>query len=44
MPSLRNALARTRNSLFGKVQALLGQANITDETWDELEALLLQAT
>ncbi|MFN4294704.1 MAG: signal recognition particle-docking protein FtsY [Thermoflexales bacterium] len=43
MPSLREALARTRNSLFGKVQALLGQADITDETWDELEALLLQA-
>lgn len=43
MPSLRDALARTRNSLFGKVQALLGQADITDETWDELEALLLQA-
>ncbi len=43
MPSLRDALARTRNSLFGKVQALLGQADITDATWDELEALLLQA-
>lgn len=43
MPSLRDALARTRSSLFGKVQALLGQADITDETWDELEALLLQA-
>lgn len=43
MPSLRDTLARTRNSIFGKVQALLGQADITDETWDELEALLLQA-
>ncbi|BCX02475.1 MAG: signal recognition particle receptor FtsY [Candidatus Roseilinea sp.] len=43
MPSLRDTLARTRNSIFGKVQTLLGQADITDETWDELEALLLQA-
>ncbi|MCS7056880.1 MAG: signal recognition particle-docking protein FtsY [Thermoflexales bacterium] len=43
MPSLREALARTRNSIFGKVQSLLGQADITDETWEELEALLIQA-
>lgn len=43
MPSLRDTLARTRNSIFGKVQTLLGQADITPETWDELEVLLLQA-
>ncbi len=43
MASLRDTLARTRNSIFGKVQTLLGQADITDDTWDELEALLLQA-
>jgi fused signal recognition particle receptor len=43
MPSLRETLARTRNSIFGRVQTLLGQADITDETWDELEVLLLQA-
>lgn len=43
MPSLRDTLARTRNSIFGKVQTLLGQADITDDTWDELEVLLLQA-
>lgn len=43
MASLRDTLARTRNSIFGKVQTLLGQADITEETWDELEALLLQA-
>jgi fused signal recognition particle receptor len=36
-------LARTRNSIFGRVQALLGQTDITNDTWDELEALLLQA-
>ncbi len=43
MASLRETLARTRNSIFGKVQALLGQTDITPDTWDELEALLLQA-
>lgn len=43
MPSLRDTLARTRNNIFGKVQTLLGQADITDDTWDELEVLLLQA-
>ncbi len=36
-------LARTRNNIFGKVQTLLGQADITEDTWDELEVLLLQA-
>jgi fused signal recognition particle receptor len=43
MPSLRETLARTRNSVFGRIQSALGQSDITDETWDELEALLLQA-
>jgi fused signal recognition particle receptor len=43
MASLRETLARTRNSIFGRVQALLGQTDITNDTWDELEALLLQA-
>jgi fused signal recognition particle receptor len=43
MASLRETLARTRNSIFGRVQTLLGQADITDDTWEELEVLLLQA-
>lgn len=43
MPSLRDTLARTRNSVFGRIQTMLGQADVTPETWDELEALLLQA-
>jgi fused signal recognition particle receptor len=43
MASLRDTLARTRNNIFGKVQTLLGQADITPDTWDELEVLLLQA-
>lgn len=43
MASLRETLARTRNSIFGRMQTLLGQADITDDTWDELEVLLLQS-
>ena len=43
MPSLRDTLARTRSNIFGRIQTALGQSDITDETWDELEALLLQA-
>ena len=43
MASLRDTLARTRNNIFGKMQTLLGQADITPDTWDELEVLLLQA-
>lgn len=43
MASLRDTLARTRNSMFGRIQTVLGQADITPETWDDLEAVLLQA-
>jgi fused signal recognition particle receptor len=43
MASLRDSLARTRNNIFGKVQTLLGHADITPDTWDELEVLMLQA-
>ena len=43
MPSLRETLARTRNSLNARLQTVLGQADITPETWDDLEALLLQS-
>ena len=43
MPSLRDTLSRTRNSIFGRIQTVLGQSDVTEETWDELEALLLQA-
>ena len=39
----KNGLARSRKSTFGQIASLLGAAEITDETWDELEALLIQA-
>ena len=39
----RNGLAKTSKSAFGRVASLLGATDITEETWDELEALLIQA-
>ena len=39
----RDGLARTRKQTFGRITNLLGASEITDDTWDELEALLLQA-
>jgi fused signal recognition particle receptor len=39
----KDALSRTRKSTFGQIATFLGATDITDATWDELEALLLQA-
>ncbi len=39
----KNGLARTSKAAFGQIATLLGATEITDETWDELEALLIQA-
>ncbi len=39
----REGLAKTSKSAFGRVASLLGATEITDETWDDLEALLIQA-
>ncbi len=36
-------LTKTRQSFFGKIANLFRANKITDETWDELEALLIQA-
>lgn len=43
MASIRDSLARTRRRVFGQIVGVLGAGNITDETWDDLEALLIQA-
>ena len=43
MASIRESLARTRRSVFGQIAGLLGATDIDDETWDDLEALLIQA-
>jgi len=41
--SLRESLSKTRNAVFGRVATLLGQTDITEATWAELEATLIQA-
>jgi len=39
----KNGLSRSSRAAFGQIASLLGAAEITDGTWDELEALLIQA-
>ena len=41
--NIRSSLSRTRRSVFGQIASVLGAGDITDETWDDLEALLIQA-
>jgi fused signal recognition particle receptor len=36
-------LRRTRKVTFGRIATLFGATEITDDTWDELEAILIQA-
>ncbi len=43
MASLRDGLKRTRQSVFGRIAQALGATDIDDDTWDEVEALLVQA-
>jgi fused signal recognition particle receptor len=39
----RETLRRTRQGVFGRVASLLGATELTPDTWDDLEATLLQA-
>lgn len=41
--TLQDSLTRTRQSFFGRIAGLLGQSDITEQVWEELEALLIQA-
>jgi fused signal recognition particle receptor len=41
--SIEQSLTRTRRSFFGKIGRVLGQGEINDELWEELEELLIQA-
>lgn len=40
---IRDSLTKTRRSFFGQISGLLGTGEITEETWEDLEALLVQA-
>jgi fused signal recognition particle receptor len=39
----RSGLAKTSKTAFGQIATLFGATEITQETWDDLEALLIQA-
>ena len=39
----KDGLSRTSKAAFGQIASILGTSEITDDTWDDLEALLLQA-
>jgi fused signal recognition particle receptor len=41
--SFRESLTRTRNTVFGQIVNVLGTGEIDEETWEDLEALLIQA-
>ncbi len=44
MDSFRKGLSRTRQGFFGRItQALTGSTEITEDTWEEIESLLVQA-
>ena len=36
-------MAKSRQSLFGRLKQMLGPSAIDEETWDDIEAVLLQA-
>ncbi len=39
----KHGLERTRKAAFGRIATLFGATYITEETWDEMEAILVQA-
>lgn len=38
-----NGLERTRKQTFGRISTFLGTSELTQETWDDLEGMLIQA-
>ncbi len=43
MGIFRSGLSKTRQSFFGRISQMLGQSEIDDDTWDDVEAILIQA-
>lgn len=39
----KNGLERTRKVYFGRIATMFGATDISEDTWDELEALLIQS-
>jgi len=42
MKGIFESLRRTRTSVFGQIVSLLGAGDIDEETWEDMEALLIQ--
>ena len=43
MSVFNRGLSKTRRSFFGRITDMLGSTDIDEETWDDLEAILIQA-
>ena len=43
MGIFRRGLTKTRQSFFGRISQILGNTEIDDDTWDDIETLLIQA-
>lgn len=43
LDSWKTGLSKTRNTTFGRIATFLGATEIKADTWDELEAMLIQA-
>ncbi len=43
MAIFRRGLSKTRQSFFGRISQMLGNTEIADDTWDDMETLLIQA-
>lgn len=39
----RRGLSKTRQSFFGRISSMLGNSEIDEDTWDDIEAMLIQA-
>ena len=39
----RRGLSKTRQSFFGRMTQILGGSDIEEETWEDLEAMMIQA-
>ena len=43
MSVFRRGLSKTRQSFFGRIAQMLGNTEIDEDTWDDMETLLIQA-
>ncbi len=42
MKGIFESLRKTRNAVFGQIMNILGTGEIDDDTWEDLEAVLIQ--